>query len=176
MMKPFSQLCELSTFASHQVFMEPTVPRISWNQDMMAVSIDGELVVLDTLWEGLKTQVGAVKSLIFQVTGEANIVDWLSCGPPVKDDPRNREPRYSFLEDRRLKGAHLPVLQRLVKHLDWKISSLDNKNRWVWHISSITWFFHYTMEIQKVIMPLIRVVSNDCGTELSNTKIANSAF
>jgi hypothetical protein len=175
-MKPFSQLCELSAFASHQVFMEPTVPRISWNQHMTAVSIDGELVVLDALREGLKTQVGAVKSLILQVTGEADIVDWLSCGPPVKDDPRNREPGYSFLEDRRFKGAHLPVLQCLVEHLDWKIGSLDNENRWIWHISPIFRFFHNTGEIQKAIMPLIRVVSNDRGTELSDTKIANSAF
>jgi DEAD/DEAH box helicase len=175
-MKPFSQLCDLSAFASKQVYMEPAVPRVFWNTEMTTISIDGELVVLEALREGLKAQVEAIRRGILTITGGVDIPDWLSCKPPIKDDPRNGEPGYSFLEDSRFREAHLPLLRRLVEHPDWRIGTVDNNHRWVWQISSITRFFRETGAIQKAIMPLMQVVSNNRGTELSDTKVANSAY
>lgn len=174
-MKPFSQICELSSFATSQVYMEPTVPRIAWKQDMTALSIDGENISLEGLRDGLKSQTEAVKKSILLVTGEVEVPDWLSKGPPIKDDPRNGEPGYSFLEDDSFRDAHLPLLQHLVEHPGWGIGILDNEQRWVWNMSAIIRFFKETGAIQKAIMPLIRICSNDRGTELSDTKVANSA-
>jgi hypothetical protein len=175
-MKPFSQLCELSAFATHQVLMDPTVPRIAWNTEMTVISVDGEQIALDLLRDALKTQIQDVRSRILRITGEVDIPDWLSGGSPIKDDPRNRTVGYSFLQDSRFQDAHLPVLQRLVEHPDWRIGSHDNDQRWVWNISPIVRFFSETGGIQKTIMPLIRVVSNDRGTELSDAKSTNSVF
>jgi DEAD/DEAH box helicase len=173
-MKPFSQLCELSSFASHLVYSEPTVPRIAWNQDMTVVSIDGEQIVLDGLREGLKTQLEVVRGSILLITGEVEVPNWLSQETPIKDDPRNCKPGYSFLEDSRFRDAHLPLLQKLVDRSDWRIGSLDNEGRWMWNVSAIFQFFQKTAAIQKALMPLIRICSNERGTELSDTKIANS--
>jgi hypothetical protein len=173
-LKPFSQLCELSSFASHLVYAEASVPRIAWNHDMTEVSIDGEMIVLDGLRESLKSQVEIVRESILLITGETEVPNWLSQGPHLKDDPRNCEPGYSFLEDSRFRDAHIHLLQKLVDHSDWRIGCLDNLGRWVWNISAIFQFFEKTGAIQKALMPLIRICSNERGTELSDTKIANS--
>jgi len=141
---------------------------------MTAVSIDGELITLDGLREGLKAQVEAVRQSILLITGEVEVPNWLSQGSPIKDDPRNTEPGYSFLKDARFRDAHLPLLQKLVEHPDWRIGCLDNEHQWLWNISAIFQFFKKAGAIQKALMPLIRICSNDRGTELSDTKIANS--
>jgi hypothetical protein len=175
-LKPFSQLSELSTFASNQVYLQPTPPRVAWNQDMTRVSVDGEEVSLEDLRAGLKEKVKVLQSLIQNVTGQEDIPDWLqdpSLGS-LTDDPRESLPGYGFLKDKRFQDAHIPVLEHLVDHPDWSIGELDNEGRWMWNIPAILRLFSTMGTIQETLLLLIRIVSSNRGTELSDTKISNS--
>lgn len=181
-MKPFSQLCELSAYASGIVYSESKDPRVVWSENMDAVMVDGEKVSLSLLQDGLRALTHDLEHRILSLTGETTTPDWLSpdidiaCGKPVKDIPRERAPGYSFLDNERFRDAHLPLLQRLVEDPGWRLGMVDNNGSWVWNMSSIHRFFGATDEIQRVLMPLMQICTAGTrrGTELGDTKFANT--
>jgi hypothetical protein len=175
-LKPFSQLCELSAYASHLAYSEPMPPRVVYNQEMNTVSVDGEQVLLTELRAGVKNSIQSLRSRILDITSEDDIPNWTTGGTPVRDDPRDKTPRYSFLDDPRFSDAHLDLLKRLVQHSGWRIGLPDTTGRWMWNIPAILRFFSLTAGVQEVLMPLMQVASTAAtrrGTEFSDTKIRN---
>ena len=172
-LKPFSQLVDLSRFASSLVMSEPRPPRIAWDQNVSSVSIDGERITLDCLRMGLTTWLQELNRSILYLTGEGEVQDWLADGHHLVDDPRERKPGYSFLDDPQFHGADRPLLERLVTHDDWKLGILDNDSSWRWNRASLIRFFSAAREIQERLMPLLQIASKTRGTELADTSIRN---
>ena len=173
-LQPFDQLLDLSKIATHLAFSEPTPPRIHWNQDLTAVAEDGEWVYLSALRQGVQSQLEGLRSYIYDITGEKTIPDWLnnSLSSPIKEDPRNTTPGYSFLDHRCFKDAHLPALAHLLGNR--RIGVVDHAGWFSFNAGAIQWFFKKTESIQHALMVLMRLFSNSRGTEMSDTKFQNS--
>ena len=132
-LKPFSQLCDLSSYAFHHVFMELTTPRIGWNQEMTTISVDGEEIQLDLIKTGIQKDLEDLTSSILDLTREDEISDWLSfphgkhqCIDPIMDNPHTLCLQYSFLDDNCFQNVHLTLLRHLIEHPNWFIGVLNN--------------------------------------------------
>ena len=175
---PFDQIKELSSYASSIVLAEPLPPRISWDDGMTTVAIDGEHISLDFLRQGIQEEIRQLESCILALTGEQSIPDWLSKddgGRPVKDEPRNRDPGYSFLDDSRFRDRHHPFLRHLVEDPEWNLARMDVTQKLVKNMVVCHRVFDRTEEIQEKLLVLIHIFSHCRGTELAETKIQNSA-
>ena len=173
--KPFSQLIDLSRFASSLVMSEPRPPRIFWDGDVSAVSIDGERITLNGLQGGLTAWIQELNGAILELTGEGEVPDWLADGRHLVDNPRERTPGYSFLNDPRFLGADGPLMERLITHDDWTLGVLDHNSSWRWNRASLIRFFSASRAIQERLMPLLQIASKTRGTELADTCIRNSS-
>lgn len=110
-LKPFSQICDLSTYTASLIVSQPQHPRVVWNPSMDIMSIDGEQVALDRLQEGLQNQLALFEHLILEITRGKGVPDWLASGPPLVDQPQEDTPGYSFLNDPCFLNTHLLLLR-----------------------------------------------------------------
>ena len=106
--------------------------------------------------------------------GEGEVPHWLADSRHLVDDPRERRPGYSFLDDAHVLGAHSPLMEHLITHDDWRLGVLDDDSSWRWNRASLIRFFSASRAIQERLMPLLQIASKTWGTELADTCIRNS--
>ena len=139
------------------------------------MSIDSKRITLDGLQVGLRTLVEELNEAILELTGgEGEVPHWLADSCHLVDDPWERRPGYSFLDNACFLGAHSPLMERLITHDDWRLGVLDDNSSWRWNRASLIQFFSASRVIQERLMPLLQIASKTWGMELTDTCIRNS--
>ncbi|KIL54330.1 hypothetical protein M378DRAFT_182579, partial [Amanita muscaria Koide BX008] len=173
-LKPFSQICDLSSYTASLLARQPKDPRVGWTQAMDIVSIDGEKVPLTLLREGIQNQLASLSKTILDITGEAAIPDWMSGDRHIVDRPREHAPGYTFLDDPSFLNAHHSLLRRLVEDPEWRIGVLDNSGHWMWNMSAALRFLTHSSKVVQTLMPVLQIICGKRGTELADAKIRNT--
>ena len=108
--------------------------------------------VFECIRTEVKTQLEALRSCINDITGKDIIPNWLdnSSSLPIKEDPCNTMPSYSFLDHCCFRDAHLLVFAHLLKRQ--RIGVVDNAGQFLLNAGAIQWFFKKTECIQHILM------------------------